>query len=102
MKHYCPYNTGLPAFITHYVQGHTYYEKGCGDNKLDILFKGLIQDVYSVCSTSNRNILESSVQMADSIVWNVMMCMYVPARILCLNIPANTCMHALFYFSVLY
>lgn len=48
MKHYCPYNTGLPAFITHYVQGHTYYEKGCGDNKLDILFKGLIQHVCCV------------------------------------------------------
>lgn len=102
MKHYCSYNTGLPAFITHYVQGHTYYEKGCGDNKLDILFKGLTLHVYSVHSTGNRNILESSVYMAESIVWSVMMCRYMSAQILCLNISANTCMHALFYFSVLY
>lgn len=36
-------------------------EKGWGDNKLDILFKGLRQHVYSAHSMGNRNILESSV-----------------------------------------
>lgn len=60
MKHYSPHNASLPAFITHYVQGHI-MERGGGDNKLDILFKGLRQPVYSAHSMGNRNILESSV-----------------------------------------
>lgn len=36
-------------------------EKGWGDNKLDTLFKGLLQHIYSVHNMGNRNILESSV-----------------------------------------
>lgn len=36
-------------------------EKGWGDNKHAILFKGVIEYVYSIHSMGNRNILESSV-----------------------------------------